>query len=51
MGNFKVLDTVPDVGNIKVGDTNVKRIYKGENWVWPPEDDSYITVAAGYGHH
>jgi hypothetical protein len=42
MGNFKVLDTVPDVGNIKVGDTNVKRIYKGGSWVWPPLDDSYI---------
>ena len=42
MGNFKVLDTVPDVGNIKVGDTNVKRIYKGDSWVWPPLDDSYI---------
>jgi len=42
MGNFKVLDTVPDVGNIKVGETNVKRIYKGNSWVWPPLDDSYI---------
>lgn len=41
MGNFKILDTIPDVGNIKVGDTNVKRIYKGNNWIWPPQDDSY----------
>jgi hypothetical protein len=44
MGNFKVLDTVPDVGNIKFGGTNVKRIYKGNSWIWPPEDDSYAPV-------
>lgn len=44
MGNFKILDTVPNVGNIKVGDTNVKRIYKGNSWVWPPQDDSYTPV-------
>ena len=44
MGNFKILNTVPNVGNIKVGDTNVKRIYKGNSWVWPPQDDSYTPV-------
>lgn len=44
MGNFKILDTVPNVGNIKAGDTNVKRIYKGNSWIWPPQDDSYTPV-------
>ena len=44
MGNFKILDTVPNVGNIKFGGTNVKRIYKGNSWIWPPQDDSYTPV-------
>ena len=42
MGDFKIYQSIPEKGKIKVGSADVKKIYKGENWVWPPEDDSYI---------
>lgn len=42
MGDFKIYQSIPEKGKIKVGSADVKKIYKGEDWVWPPEDDSYI---------
>lgn len=42
MGDFKIYRSIPEKGKIKVGSADVKKIYKGEDWVWPPEDDSYI---------
>lgn len=41
MSNFKVNGVTPEEGKLKVGSANVKRIYQGNSWVWPPQDDSY----------
>lgn len=49
MGDFKIYQSIPEKGKIKVGSADVKKIYKGENWVWPPEDDSYIPPQASPG--
>lgn len=41
MSNFKLNGETPEEGKLKVGSANVKRIYQGNSWVWPPQDDSY----------
>lgn len=41
MSDFKVNGVTPEEGKLKVGSANVKRIYQGNSWVWPPQDDSY----------
>jgi hypothetical protein len=49
MGDFKIYQSIPEKGKIKVGSADVKKIYKGEDWVWPPEDDSYIPAQVSPG--
>lgn len=46
MGNFKVNGITPEEGKLKVGAVDIKRIYQGDAWVWPPQDDSYEPPAA-----
>ena len=41
MSDFKVNGITPEEGKIKVGSANVKRIYQGDSWVWPRQDDTY----------
>lgn len=38
MANFKVNNIVPDIGKIKVGVTNVSKIFQGITQVWPLGD-------------
>ena len=44
MADFKVNGITPRFGNIKVGNTNVKKIYKGSTLVWPFQDPPYFTT-------
>lgn len=44
-GDFKISGITPDIGNIKVGNTDVKQIYQGDVLVWPPNiDPPYFTT-------
>ena len=44
MADFKVNGITPRFGNIKVGSTNVKKIYQGSTLVWPFQDPPYFTT-------
>ena len=44
MADFKVSGVTPRFGNIKVGNTNVKKIYQGSTLVWPFQDPPYFTT-------
>ena len=44
MADFKVSGVTPRFGNIKVGNTNVKKIYQGGTLVWPFQDPPYFTT-------
>lgn len=44
MADFKVSGVTPRFGNIKVGSTNVKKIYQGSTLVWPFQDPPYFTT-------
>jgi len=46
MGDLKIQGITPAVGKIKVGDTNVQKIYNGEELVWP-SDTPYVPVEGG----
>jgi hypothetical protein len=48
MSNFKVNGVTPEEGKLKVGSANVKRIYQGNSWVWPSQDDSYTPPALSF---
>lgn len=41
MSDFKVNGSTPEEGKLKLGSSDIKRIYKGNVWVWPPNDNSY----------
>ncbi len=40
MSDFKVNGSTPEEGKLKLGSSDIKRIYKGNVWVWPPVDNS-----------
>lgn len=44
MADFKVNGITPRFGNIKVGNTNVKKIYPGSTLVWPFQGPPYFTT-------
>lgn len=45
MSDFKVNGSTPEEGKLKLGSSDIKRIYKGNVWVWPPADNSYAPTS------
>ena len=45
MSDFKVNGSTPEEGKLKLGSSDIKRIYKGNVWVWPPNDNSYTPTS------
>lgn len=45
MSDFKVNGSTPEEGKLKLGSSDIKRIYKGNVWVWPPADNSYTPTS------
>ena len=41
MADFKLQNITPAAGNIKLGSSNVSKIYSGSTQVWP--DSGYLT--------
>jgi hypothetical protein len=44
MADFKIGNTTPAVGNIKLGSSNVSKIYKGTTLVWPTFPANTIAI-------
>lgn len=44
MADFKIGNTTPAVGNIKLGSSNVSKIYKGTTLVWPTFPTNTVAI-------
>jgi len=51
MSDFKVNGSTPEEGKLKLGSSDIKRIYKGNVWVWPPADNSYTPISPETNFH
>lgn len=51
MSDFKVNGSTPEEGKLKLGSSNIKRIYKGNVWVWPFNDNSYTPTSPETNFH
>ncbi len=48
MSDFKVNGSTPEEGKLKLGSSDIKRIYKGNHWVWPKRDTSYTPTTLNF---
>jgi hypothetical protein len=51
MSDFKVNGSTPEEGKLKLGSSDIKRIYKGNVWSWPPADNSYTPTSPETNFH
>ena len=45
MGDFKIGNTTPDAGDLKVGSSTVTKIFKGEDIVWPAHGSDEVHLS------